>query len=99
MPYINIPIANLLMVDGIIIPITLILVEIEITKEPHNQVNQHQSSSSWQQNPSYQAPLNVPYIPPHNRNLSTPTMSLEDTLKAFMQVTQSSIAKLEGQIG
>ncbi|KAF6138704.1 hypothetical protein GIB67_035865 [Kingdonia uniflora] len=67
--------------------------------QPHNQVNQHQSSSSWQQNPSYQAPLNVPYVPPHNRNLPPPTTSLEDTLKAFMQVTQSSIAKLEGQIG
>ncbi|KAF6143622.1 hypothetical protein GIB67_012421 [Kingdonia uniflora] len=67
--------------------------------QPHNQVNQHQSSFSWQQNPSYQAPLNVPYVPPHNRNLSPPTTSLEDTLKAFMQVTQSSIAKLEGQIG
>ncbi|KAF6147432.1 hypothetical protein GIB67_012970 [Kingdonia uniflora] len=67
--------------------------------QPHNQVNQHQSSSTWQQNPSYQAPLNVPYVPPHNRNLPPPTTSLEDTLKAFMQVTQSSIAKLEGQIG
>ncbi|KAF6152116.1 hypothetical protein GIB67_031438 [Kingdonia uniflora] len=67
--------------------------------QPHNQVNQRQSSSSWQQNPSYQAPLNVPYVPLHNRNLPPPTTSLEDTLKAFMQVTQSSIAKLEGQIG
>ncbi|KAF6158564.1 hypothetical protein GIB67_040078 [Kingdonia uniflora] len=67
--------------------------------QPHNQVNQHQSSSSWQQNLSYQAPLNVPYVPSHNRNLPPPTTSLEDTLKAFMQVTQSSIAKLEGQIG
>ncbi|KAF6159994.1 hypothetical protein GIB67_033078 [Kingdonia uniflora] len=67
--------------------------------QPHSQVNQHQSSSSWQQNPSYQAPLNMLYVPPHNRNLPPPTTSLEDTLKAFMQVTQSSIAKLEGQIG
>ncbi|KAF6176584.1 hypothetical protein GIB67_034446 [Kingdonia uniflora] len=66
---------------------------------PHNQVNQHKSSSSWQQNPSYQASLNVPYVPPNNRNLPPPTTSLEDILKAFMQVTQSSIAKLEGQIG
>ncbi|KAF6138445.1 hypothetical protein GIB67_041753, partial [Kingdonia uniflora] len=55
--------------------------------QPHNQFFVATKSS-------YQAPLNVPYVPLHNRNLSTPTMSLEDTLKAFMQVTQSSIAKL-----